>query len=57
MALWVTARFGGTVDRETPSNATLSATGSFSPYEAIALEELADEEKWEVYESVYRNDW
>jgi hypothetical protein len=53
MTLWIT----GTVDRETLSNAIVSATGSFSPHEAVSFDGLTDEEKLGIYDSVYRNDW
>lgn len=57
MALWITARFGGAVDREVPPNATLSAADSLRPPQAIALDDLTEEEKIEVFDGFYEDDW
>lgn len=39
MSLWITARFGGAVEREMPSNATPS-TDLFRHLQATTLEDL-----------------
>lgn len=57
MSLWISARFGGTVDRETPPNVTLSVGGSLRLPQAIALDDLTEEEKVEVFNGLYENDW
>lgn len=57
MSLWISARFGGAVDRETPPNVTLSVGGSLRLPQAIALDDLTEEEKVEVFNGLYENDW